>query len=265
MRARHLLFVVFVTAGSISLAQIPEYWFLDEVNPGQDISLYADGANVQDGSFSCMMTLEQPEVPYLISDNFEVTAGEEYTFSIHYYDNDNRGTLKFYSDFYDAQGEDIYGLDPVESMDNDSWQEVTWSGTVPDGAVHGYILIKFYDEEGYVDEAIGWVDNVSFMVNGENKVLNGSFESWPGVGIQATETISLEVAPNPVTNRVEISNIGQADRLEIRNMLGQLVIFAEVDHRESILLDLSGLEEGLYMATTIYNNQVANTVKVIKR
>lgn len=263
MNAKHLLLSLLILTGTTLLAQIPEFWFLDEVNPGQDISLYPDGANVHDGTFSCKMTLEQPEVPYLISDNFEVNAGDSYTFSIFCFDNDDRGTLRVYADFYDAEGNDIFGEDPIETVDDEDWQEITWSSVVPDGAVHGYILIKFYDDDPYVDEAIAWVDQVAFIVNSENLVLNGSFESWPSVGVDDVVKSTLTVFPNPASDHLSISGLSDMDRVVLQNVLGQTVLQAETDAQEQLRIDLNGLDEGMYFVTGYNGNHIVTTSKVI--
>jgi hypothetical protein len=264
MKAKHLLLSLLILTGTALFAQIPEFWFLDEVNPGQDISLYPDGANVHDGTFSCKMTLEQPEVPYLISDNFEVNAGDSYTFSIFCFDNDDRGTLRVYADFYDAEGNDIFGEDPIETIDEEDWQEITWSSVVPDGAVHGYILIKFYDDDPYVDEAIAWVDQVTFIVNSENLVLNGSFESWPSVGIgEMAEENVLSVYPNPTSDHLSVTGLSEMDRVVLQNVLGQTVLHAETNAQDQIKLNLNGLDKGMYFVTGYSGNRVVTTHKFI--
>ncbi|MCB2219500.1 MAG: T9SS type A sorting domain-containing protein [Bacteroidetes bacterium] len=266
MRKHLFLFVVLVLTAFTMNAQVPEYWYLDEVNPGMDIALYPDGTNPQDGLFACQMTLLQPEIPYLISDNFAVTEGSEYTFTIWYYDNDSRASLKFYADFYDSEGNDIYGEDPVYSEDGDMWQSVSWSSTVPAGAVEGYILIKLYDDEGYVDEAIVWVDNVSFMVGSENLVLNGSYESWPGVGVEEpTAQPDMQVFPNPVYNEVNISNLQGVDRIEIADATGSAIRVIEDVKGETLKFQVEELSTGLYFMSFYNRDGWVATKKILKR
>ncbi|MEZ5198978.1 MAG: T9SS type A sorting domain-containing protein [Bacteroidales bacterium] len=268
MKRKVLLIVSFIAISVAINAQVPEFWYLDEVNPGMDIALYPDGTNPQQGAFACRLTLLQPEIPYLISDNFAVTAGDSYTFTIYYFDDDSRGSLKFYADFYDAQGEDIYGEDPVYSEDSDMWQSVSWTASVPAGAVEGYILVKFYDDDGYTNEAVAWVDNVSFVVNGENMVLNGSMESWPGVGFEVPvynrETVALY--PNPVSDVLNISLENTvADKIEIRNVLGQQVKTVFLSNDKQMELNVSGLQEGIYFVAIFNNDKIIDTQRVLKK
>ncbi len=133
-----------------------------------------------DGNKSCQMTIFTDGVPYLDSDEFAVNAGDAYTFSLDVLENDPGMFFKLYADFRDADGEEIYGEEPVEVMDSPEWQTISWTGVVPDGAVVGYIRIKGYDDEGFTGEASGLVDNCHFDVDGNNLVLNFSYEEWSG-------------------------------------------------------------------------------------
>jgi hypothetical protein len=181
MKLRSLMITAIALMSALVFAQAPQNWFLDVVNP-TDVEVVPNTENFTQGTKSCELRLLAPEVPYLISDNFEVAPGEAYTFSINVYDNDENGYLKLYADFYDADFNDIYGEDPVEVPDNlDQWQTITWSGVVPEGAAFGYILIKFYDGDEYAGYAEALIDDCKFEVNGENRVANGGFEEWGGI------------------------------------------------------------------------------------
>lgn len=264
----HLLLIAALFSFVFANAQVPYNWFLDEYNPGMDISVSPDDSNPQEGMYACKMDLLQPEVPYLVSDNFSVTAGDSYTFTIYYYDNDSRASLKFYADFYDASGEDIYGEDPIYSEDGEGWQMVTWSATVPTGAVESYILIKLYDDDGYVDEATVWVDNVSFVVNSENLVVNGSYEFWPGVGVytQSNDQESIFIYPNPVHDIMNISLLEtNADKIVIRNSLGQIVKTTVLNNNSQAKLDISNLQDGVYFVSMFNGEKSTNTQKILKK
>ena len=268
MKTKILLFTISMGIVCMAYSQnVPENWFLDEVNPGEDIALSWDGENVQDGIFSCKMELLQPEVPYLISDNFNVNEGDLYTFSIWYFDNDSRASLKIYAEFYDAEGNDIYGEDPVYSEDGELWHSISWAATVPDGAVEGYIWIKLYHDEGYVDEATVWVDNAKFIVDDENLVVNGSFENWEGVGIGEpnSEQNQISVFPNPVIDFVTISNLQQIDHIEILNSMGQVIKSVQTVGLSNMKLDLTGLNTGLYFVVTYDGQQIATSRKILKK
>ncbi|MGC9343973.1 MAG: choice-of-anchor J domain-containing protein, partial [Bacteroidales bacterium] len=94
-------------------------------------------------------------------------------------DNTDQASFKIYCDFYDASGEDVFGEAPVWSSDNANWQTITWSATVPAGAVKGYVLLKVYDDPGFTPPVDLYLDNASFtMDGGDNVIPNGNFESW---------------------------------------------------------------------------------------
>jgi hypothetical protein len=252
--------IAMVFALTSSAQSVPDNWFVDEVNPGEDIALYPCDEMAQEGMYSCKMELLQAEVPYLISDNYDVTAGDTYTFSIWYYDNDDRGELKFYAEFYDAEGNDIYGEDPVYSVDADEWQQVTWTAVVPDDAVEGYVWIKFYETDNYVDMALAYVDNAEFIVSENNLVMNGSFEEWPGLGINPVQESAFSVYPNPVKNYISVAG-NDYQLVKLINALGQEV--ASFD--KSSNYDISGLDEGLYFVQLINEDKIIATEKIMKQ
>jgi hypothetical protein len=177
-----LVISVFILTVTFTIAQTPSAWYLDVVNPG-DISLAPNTENFTQGETSCQLNLLAPEVPYLLSNDFQVNEGDQYTFSVDVFQEDDRGFLKLYADFRSATGGDIWGEDPVEVESMPGWQTISWSGTVPQGAAVGYILIKFYDQPSFADLAVALVDNCIFEVDGQNLVLNGGFEDWGMVDI----------------------------------------------------------------------------------
>ncbi len=246
-----------------SLGQsMPNSWFTDMVNPGIDLSLFPDTETVFSGDFSCKAVLEQAEVPYLFSFNYPVTEGENYTFSLMVLDDEPRARIKVYAEFYDADGNDIYGEVPVYSEDQAGWSQISWSGVVPGGAVEGYVWVKFYDQDGFVDEAIIYLDDVHFDVDGINRVANGSFELWDGVGIGEAEQAALQVFPNPFNNVLQIQSAEKCQVL-LRTVLGQVVLQTEnaMIHK----VETSSLNSGFYFVTVIQNNKPIYTQKMIKQ
>ncbi|MDA3943668.1 MAG: T9SS type A sorting domain-containing protein [Bacteroidetes bacterium] len=255
-----LIFALFF--GTAAMAQsMPNDWFTDEVNPGADVHLFQETENVYDGDYSCKAVLLQPEVPYMLSFTFDVTAGEEYTYSLWYFDNDPLISIKVYAEFYDADGGDIYGEDPVFGQDGDTWQNISWTGTVPEGAVAGYAWIKFYDDEGFVDNGTVYLDNVSFEVGGQNLVANGGFELWDGVGTIEQSASSVKVYPNPFNDQLTISG-AEFDQIRIQNLLGQVVIDRALQSGEKVAT--ANLESGIYFVTVLKANRVVETRKLFK-
>ncbi|MCF8364234.1 MAG: T9SS type A sorting domain-containing protein [Bacteroidales bacterium] len=248
MNVKHLLFgLCMVLAINVS-AQVPTNWFIDTPSPG-DISLAPNTEFFTEGVQSCRLTLYTANVPYFISDNFAVNMGADYTFSLDVLDNDSRGRLKIYADFYDVDGNDIYGEAPIYTEDNPDWQTITWSAVVPDGAVFGYVWIKFYDTDGFIDEAIAYVDNASFVESGgTNVVVNGGYESWSTLAMDNAYWIdetSLDVRYN--------GNIETVDAADF--MLGGTASItfsgAEIDADDATLVHLSGASENMTFDLTV--------------
>jgi len=242
MNVKHLLFGLCMVLAINVAAQVPTNWFIDTPSPG-DISLAPNTEFYTEGVQSCQLTLHTANVPYFISDNFAVNMGADYTFSLDVLDNDSRGRLKIYADFYDADGNDIYGEAPLYTEDNPDWQTITWSAVVPDGAAFGYVWIKFYDTDGFIDEAIAYVDNASFVESGgTNLVVNGGYENWATLAMDNAYWIdetSLDVRYN--------GNVETVDAADF--MLGGTanITFsgAEIDANDATLVHLSGASENM--------------------
>jgi hypothetical protein len=255
-----LIAALFVGVGAMAQS-MPNDWFTDEVNPGADFHLFQETENVYEGEYSCKAVLLQPEIPYLLSFTFDVTPGSSYTYSLWYYDNDPLISIKVYAEFYDAEGNDIYGEDPVFGEDGDAWQTISWTGVVPEGAVEGYAWIKFYDDEGFVDNATAYIDDVRFEVEGVNLIANGGFELWDGVGTAEQSASSVKVYPNPFNENLFVSG-ADYDQIKIQNMLGQVVFDNEMQAGKSILT--SDLEPGIYFVTVLKEDRILETRKVLK-
>ncbi len=268
MKKRNLLFIILMLASVGLVAQMPLNWYVDELNPGEDITLMPDEENFTQGAKSCHAQMNSADVPYLISDDFPVNVGAAYTFSIDYLDNDPDGVLKFYCDFRDDQGGDIFGEDPILIEDDSpDWRTIEWTGTVPADAAVGYILIKFYtqDPELFTGIADQWLDNAIFVEDGQsNAVANGGFEDWT---LQTPESPQadrlIEVYPNPATGFVRVNNSVRADRLIITDLTGKTVINQVIRGNQKI--DLTGITPGMYITTFMSENKFLKNQKLIIR
>jgi len=263
MKNLSLLSLLFVFALAINVnGQVTlENWMTDEVNPGMDMQLQPEIDIVYEGEFSLKVTLLQAEVPYLLSEIYAVNAGDSYNFSIRYMDSDPTLSIKVYAEFYDADGEDIYGEDPVFGVDGADWQVIEWNGVVPDGAVSGYVWVKFYDDDGFDGTGTVYLDDAQFVVAGTNIVPNGGFEIWDGLGIGEIQAEgSMQIFPNPANDFIQISGLNY-DQVQIQNLLGQTVLNME-QHPNSIF-DISNLEDGIYLVSVMNNNQIIETKKLL--
>jgi len=256
-----LMFVLF----SFQLnAQVTlQQWTTDEVNPGLDFSLQPEIDMVWEGEFSLKVTLLQAEVPYLFSALYDVNAGDSYNFSIRYMDNDPTVSIKVYAEFYDADGEDIFGEEPVFGEDGSDWQVIEWTGVVPDGAVSGYVWVKFYDDDGFDGTGTVYLDDALFVVDEQNLVPNFGFEAWDGLGVGEIQSVgSMQIYPNPASDFIQISGL-DFDRVQIQNLLGQTVYSFDANSIENI--NIESLEEGIYLVSVLNNNQIVETKKLLKK
>lgn len=174
---KHLLTLLLMIPAVLS-AQVLDNWILDEPT-GADLTVVQEETTVNEGLYAAKVSLLTTEVPYIYSKEFDVTEGSSYTFSIDIFDNTDQGSLKVYCEFKDASGEDIFGEEPLWTSDSDAWQTISWSATVPTGAVKAYVWIKCYDDAGFTAPVDFYLDNASFVMDGgDNLVPNGDFESW---------------------------------------------------------------------------------------
>ena len=206
MKTKNLLTLILMLFATAAIAQAPLNWYVDTPDPG-DVSLTPNTENFTEGEKSCQLTLFTTNVPYFKSDNFAVNGGANYTYSVDVFDNDARGRLKIYCDFYDADGNDIYGEAPVYSEDMDTWQTIAWSAVVPADAVEGYVWIKFYEQDGFVDEAVVLVDNAIFMEDGgSNAVVNGGLELWSSLEMEKAYCVGVDAVDVRFNGNVESVN-----------------------------------------------------------
>jgi hypothetical protein len=248
MRIKNLLFVIFMALAINMMGQVPLYWFIDTPEPG-DISLAPNTVYFTEGAKSCEMTLHTTNVPYFKSDNFAVNMGATYTFSLDVLDNDSRGRLKIYADFYDIEGNDIYGEAPVYSVDDPDWQTISWTAVVPDQAVWGYVWIKFYEQDNFTDEAVIYVDNASFVESlGSNLVVNGGYEQWEALAMDNAYCVSetsIDIRFNSNVETIDVNDftLGGTASITFSN--------AAIDPGDATLVHLTGASQNMVFDLTV--------------
>ncbi len=267
----NLTVLVFISASGLSaLAQVPLNWNLDEINPGQDVTIIPDANFHTEGLKSCHMQLHSGAVPYLKSDVYYVTPGSAYEFSFDVFDNDTAGQVKVYADFYDTYGFDVFGQPPVYSSDSSEWQTVSWTGTVQAQAVVGYVLVKFYCEPDlyhFTQTANIWIDNVRFSeAGGNNLVANGGFEEWfVGIDEPGDPDKTIIFYPNPTVDYINISLKEKSGYLQISDLTGREVLRINTGGQEQIKIDIQNLPAEVYFINVYYSNGLILRDKFIKR
>jgi hypothetical protein len=184
---------------STDLYAQPTEWTTSEPGgQGNDIVFTKEETTVSEGTYAAKIDLYSTGTPYIYSAEFDVTEGADYTFSIDVFDNTLGAQFKVYCEFLDASDGDIYGETPVWSSNSADWQTITWSSTVPTGAVKGYVWLKVYDSTGYSEPETLYLDNASYTEDAGNLVPNGSFEEWVSVAFQSYSFEELDPAVNGV-------------------------------------------------------------------
>ncbi len=265
---KQIFFILLFFINSAIMAQSPLNWTRDEINPGEDFTLTADGSVFTEGLKSCHLQLNSGSVPYLRSDVFYITPGVEYEFSFDVFDNDTAGQVKVYADFYDVYGFDIFGEPPVFSIDSSEWQTMGWTGTVPLEAAVGYILVKYYNQPdlyNFTKTAHTWLDNFRFSENGgDNLVVNGGFEEWlVGVDETGIKEEMMSVYPNPAAEIVTIRIAGETDFITINDIAGREVLRINSDRQEIIQADISHLQKGLYFVRCFQSGNLIIASKLL--
>lgn len=254
MRSVFTLFALIIF--QLTYSQVPMNWTRNEVNPGEDFTLTPDETFYTEGTKSCHAVINSGAVPYLISDVYYVNPGSTYEFSLDVFDNDTAGQVKVYADFYDAYGFDIFGKPPVFSADSSEWQTIVWSGSVPDQAVVGYVLIKYYCQPDLYHFTVPsdiWIDNVQFLQDGTgNLLINGGFEAWD-LGVDEVKGYEdlFSLYPNPASNMISFDLPEKADILEIYNCTGQELIHKEIQGKKKLQLDIHNFQKGMYIAVSV--------------
>jgi hypothetical protein len=156
---------------NFALADVPENW---NVNSGALTVEQQSGNFVSEGTSSAKATWTSQSNQDLDSDEFTVTEGTDFSLTVEVNDNDAAGRVRLAVDW--SAGSNTYG---DYSVDQEGWQTVTLTGTVPSGATTAHVKLRFYDISGDWDgDAVVYLDNVSFTNGGANLVLNGGFETW---------------------------------------------------------------------------------------
>lgn len=267
------LITLCVLAASLLWAQeVPENWTI--TSDGLTAVEETTPANVSDGSSAAEMTWTSTDTQKLRSDEIAVTEGSAFSISVDILDNTDAGRVRFGigwgDDFIDWNG--TYNS---ESIDQGTFQTMTYTGTVPVGATTAYLEVRFYDGAGWAangDQATAVIDNVVVTLDGgANIVANGSFETWgtpvlnpnlyiltPGDG-STVNTVDLNVTFNVenfvlgTEGKVKYSVDGGADVFVTTTDAIALTSLTEASHTVTMeLVDMSNvaLDPAVTDATT---------------
>ncbi len=124
--------------------------------------------------------------------------------------------------------------------------------TIPLSAYSGQnVRIAFRGVEG---TANGSAD-IDFSIDNIQVILNS-------LATSSFNNEGFSYYPNPVVDYLKLSYTQNIDKVEVMNMLGQVVLVKTINSNESNL-DMSSLAKGTYMVKVAADNQI-KTIKVIK-
>jgi len=137
-----------------------------------------------EGFNSLKYTYTDPGVVYLYSDTIHVKAGEPYSFSCDFYDNDPSGLVSTRLWFYDGVSTSYLSrTETIRTSDMTTWQTGTLSGITPDKATIAYVGIRLAaaTAPAWTGSATIYADNFKYMQGAgstTNLIKNPGFEEW---------------------------------------------------------------------------------------
>lgn len=132
------------------------------------------------------------------------------------------------------------------------------------------------DELKYVDQPTnncgpGNTSSITTEAGTTYYILSVTNLAWSDINITITETLSTSdntidgftYYPNPVTNEINLSATTILDKVQINNIVGQLVLSEKLDATNQTI-DLSALPTGMYVMN-VYSEEKIESFKIIKK
>ena len=164
---------------SFNLKAQPLNWQEDSPSDWEPITFTSDFDNKTEGETSLNITFTETGTPYFVSDTFDVTASTAFTLTMDVLDNDPAAEVNLRVVFIDASGTGTNFTSADYSVDDASFQTLTYSETAPADAVKAYVIVRMYDvAANWTSSGTFNLDNASFTQGGDNLLANPSFEIW---------------------------------------------------------------------------------------
>ncbi len=114
-----------------------------------------------------------------------------------------------------------------------------------------YICVEFYNDN------VGWAGGFSI-----NATTSGIFKWDATSNIKpVTESINLNIYPNPTSSLINIESDNAIQNVEIYNTTGQILL-SYSSNKNNIILDVSSLKSGIYLLK-VNHNKGFNTYRII--
>ena len=178
---------------------------------GGAITLTQNTTVYHGGASSCEVTFTSTSSQNLKSNVFSVTEGATISVSVWIYDNVADGRARL-SVLYPGAA-NYYGS---YSVDQDSWQELTYNGTVPSGATEAQFQVRFYDVPQFSGSATILVDDAVYdhPVSGALSITNISRQYTVPTSAQSCDVqcdITGGTAPYTAVIKYAVDGVNQTD------------------------------------------------------
>ena len=143
----------------------------------------------------------------------------------------------------------------------------------PDGSLDtgfandGFFVTDFNDYESCYIFSVQFQKDAILALGVENTIDNFNYDASI-FRLKADSLKSIcefsKIYPNPFDNQVIIEDNSYFDRVEMYNMLGQLILTENFDEVKKYIIDSKSLDAGIYNLVLYYKNQLINYKKLIK-
>ncbi|MCB0761495.1 MAG: T9SS type A sorting domain-containing protein [Flavobacteriales bacterium] len=113
-----------------------------------------------------------------------------------------------------------------------------------------YIMIDGFNGEGVAE--VGVLADGQYCIHITQLTIN----------VEELNSYNVSIFPNPAKDQVRINSDLIVDRLEIYNVVGEVVMSVERPQSRSLTLDLSDLSEGIYVVTT-FAGELQSTQRLV--
>ncbi len=199
--------------------------------------------DVSDGTYSVAVTWTSQDTQILRSSEFNVPEGDQYSISLDILDNDAAGRTRMGIGFDGAAI--VWNNFNAYSVDQATFQTLTFTGDVPPGSTTAYVEIRFYDvAANWSGTATNILDNLVVNIGeSDNIAPNGSFELWQAPGPELTIT---SPANNTVVNVNQVEIAFEVANFEpgVDGKIAYSFNDGEVSYTTTSPITITGLIEG---------------------
>ncbi|HPA31801.1 MAG TPA: T9SS type A sorting domain-containing protein, partial [Bacteroidia bacterium] len=147
-------------------------------------------------------------------------------------------------------------------------------------------------KQGYIKVAFYWRDSIGVILNPNAYGTACNYQTFPitfngrlckeqfpnfntnyynsnpyscGIGIAETENTIIKYFPNPVSDRLTVTNLNRNyDSMFIYSIDGRYALFKRIDNKEIAEIDTHQLSSGIYFIQLLSKSSIIKSLKFIK-